>query len=492
MQPIILNPREQKLELPLLISSEWRSARTGRLFEVHNPANGDLVGCAAEAGVEEADEAVESAAAAFQTWSQTTPDERATILKRAGEIVHQRTQMLAEIMTMEQGKPLRDSLKEVQSAANTLIYYAEEARRIQGEVAAPKAGNLRSLVIRQPVGVVIGIATWNYPMSLLSWKLGPALAAGCTVVVKPASITPLATALFASACVEAGAPPGVVNIITGPSSTIGDYLVTHPESSMIAFTGSTSVGRHLMEMAANGLKKCMLELGGHAGMLICEDADYPRALKDGVTRAFRNAGQICNSVNRIFVDRSHYDRYIEEYGELTKKQSLGDGLLNPNVDIGPMVDEKGIRRTQSFVDDALAKGARLLCGGRRSEAPEHVKGFFYLPTVIADATQEMKIMKEEPFGPVVGIAPYDDLDEALAMMNNTEYGLVNYLYGKDISKIIHLAEGIETGTVCINNTAPDSIFAPYPAWKQSGMGVELGHFGIDEYLRVKHIVIGLD
>jgi succinate-semialdehyde dehydrogenase/glutarate-semialdehyde dehydrogenase len=483
MKPIVLNPREQEVELPLLIENEWRSARTGKKFKVNNPANGELVGYAAEAGVEETDEAVESAAQAFKTWSKTTPDERAAILKRAGEIVHQRTQMLAEIMTMEQGKPLRDSTKEVQSAANTLIYYGEEARRIQGEVAVSKAANLRSLVIRQPVGVVIAVATWNYPMSLLSWKLGPALAAGCTVV---------ATALFASACVEAGAPPGVVNIITGPSSTIGDSLVTHPKSSMVAFTGSTSVGRHLMEIAAPGLKKCMLELGGHAGMLICKDADYTRALKDGVTRAFRNAGQICNSVNRIFVDRSIYDRYVEEYSELTKKQSLGDGLLNPNVDVGPMVDEKGMRRTQSFVDDAVAKGARLMCGGKRSEAPEHAKGFFYLPTAIADATQEMKIMTEEPFGPIVGIAPYDDLDQALAMMNNTEYGLVNYVYGKDISKIIRLAEGIDTGTVCVNNTAPDSMFAPYPAWKQSGMGVELGHFGVDEYLRVKHIVIGLD
>lgn len=492
MKPIVLNPREQKVDLPLLIQNEWRSAASGQKFEVRNPANRELVGWAAEAGPAEANEAVESAAAAFQSWSQTSPDERAAILRRAGEIVLGRTQMLAEIMTMEQGKPLRDATKEVQAAANTLIYYGEEARRIQGEVAVAKAPNLRSLVIRQPVGVVIAVATWNYPMSLLAWKLGPALATGCTVVVKPASITPLATALFASACVEAGAPPGVVSIITGPSSTIGDLLVTHPKSNMVAFTGSTSVGRHLMEIAAPGLKKCMLELGGHAGLLICKDADYGRAVKDGVTRAFRNAGQICNSVNRIFVDRSFYDRYVEDYAVLTAKQTLGDGLLNPNIDVGPMVDAKGLRRTQEFVDDAVAKGARLLCGGKRSELPEHAQGFFYLPTALADATQEMKIMTEEPFGPVVGIAPYDDLEQALAMMNNTEYGLVNYVYGKDLSTVLRLAEQIETGTVCINNTAPDSLFAPYPAWKQSGMGVELGHFGLDEYLRVKHIVMGLD
>jgi succinate-semialdehyde dehydrogenase/glutarate-semialdehyde dehydrogenase len=282
-----------------------------------------------------------------------------------------------------------------------------------------------------------------------------------------------------------------MNIVTGPSGSIGDLLVTHPRTSMIAFTGSTSVGRHLMEISSPGLKKCLLELGGHAGMLITADADYQLALKDGVTRAFRNAGQICNSINRIFIHRSLYDRYVQDYTELTQKQTLGDGLLNPNIDIGPMVDAKGIRRIQAFVEDAVSKGGRLMCGGNRSDAPEHTRGYFYLPTVIADATQNMMIMYEEPFGPIVGIAPYDTLDEALSLMNNTEYGLVNYVYSNDLSTIVKAYETIESGTVCVNNTAPDSIYAPYPAWKQSGMGVELGHFGLDEYLHIKHVVLGI-
>jgi acyl-CoA reductase-like NAD-dependent aldehyde dehydrogenase len=492
MELIKFKPGQEPVELPLLIDNEWRPARSGETFSVDNPATGEIVGHAAKAGKQEAVAALEAASRAFPAWSATLGDERAAILKKAGELVLERQEELATLLTLEQGKPLRDARGEVGASAKTLIYYGEEARRIRGEIAPSKSGNTRSLVIRQPVGVVVAITPWNYPMSLTAWKVGPALAAGCTVVVKPTSETPLAAALFAAICAEAGVPPGVVNIVTGPSSVIGDELVSNPLSQMIAFTGSTQVGRHLMEKAAPTLKKCMLELGGHAALVVCQDANFAQAVKDGVKRSYRNAGQICNSVNRIFVHKSLYDRYIEAFAEEAKKQTIGDGLLNPEVDIGPMVNQEGIDRTQRHVDNALAKGATLLCGGKRCEAPELSNGFFYEPAAVVDVTKDMMLMTEEPFGPVVGIAPFDGLGHALELVNGTEYGLVNYVYSNDLATIIRLYEGIETGTVGVNSVGPDSLYAPYPAWKQSGLGVELSYHGLDEYLKYKHVLLAFD
>lgn len=491
MELLKFDPGQEPVDLPLLIDNEWRAAQSG-MFSVDNPATGEIVGNAAKADREEAVAALEAASRAFRGWSATTGDERAAILKKAGELVLDRQEELATLLTLEQGKPLNDARKEVGASANTLSYYAEEARRIRGELAPSKSMDTRSLVIRQPIGVVVAVAPWNYPMSLTAWKIGPALAAGCTVVVKPTSETPLAAALFAATCAEAGAPPGVVNVVTGPSSVIGDELVSNPLSQMIAFTGSTQVGRHLMEIAAPRLKKCMLELGGHAALVVCQDANFGQAVKDGVKRSFRNAGQICNSVNRIFVHESLYPRYIEAFAEETAKQTIGDGLLNPDVDIGPMVNQEGIDRTQRYVDDALSKGARLLCGGRRCAAPELRKGFFYEPTVVVDVTQNVLLMTEEPFGPIVGIAPFEELDHAMELVNSTEYGLVNYVYSNDLSTVIRLYEGIESGTVGVNSVSPDSLYAPYPAWKQSGLGVELSYQGLDEYLRYKHVLLAFN
>jgi len=491
MDLIEIRPGREPVDLPLLIDNEWRSGRAGK-FPVLNPATGAIVGYAAKAGRDEAIAALEAASRAFPAWAATTGDERAAILKRAGELVLEQQEELATVLTLEQGKPLRDARGEVQSSAKTLIYYGEEARRIRGEIAPSKSRNSRSLVIRQPIGVVVAIVPWNYPMSLTAWKVGPALAAGCTVVVKPTSQTPLASALFTAICAQAGAPPGVVNVVTGPSSVIGDELVANPMSQMIAFTGSTQVGRRLMEIAAPRLKKCMLELGGHAALVVCQDANLEQAVKDGVKRSFRNAGQICNSVNRIFVHKSLYDRYVEAFAAEAATQTIGDGLLNPNIDIGPMVNQEGIDRTQRHVDDALAKGATLLCGGKRCQAPELSKGFFYEPTAVVGVTEDMLLMTEEPFGPIVGIAPFEDLDHALSLVNGTDYGLVNYVYSSDLSTIIRLYEGIETGTVGVNSVGPDSLYAPYPAWKQSGLGVELSYHGLDEYLKYKHVLLAFD
>jgi len=372
-----------------------------------------------------------------------------------------------------------------------LEYYGEEARRVTGEIAPRKSATTRSLVVRQPVGVVAAIAPWNYPVSLMAWKLAPALAAGCTVVVKPPKNAPLATTLTAAIVGQSGLPDGAVNVVTGPSSLVGEELITNPITRMVAFTGSTEIGKHLMRTAADDLKKLVLELGGHTPMVVFRDADQELAVADGVKRSFRNMGQICNAVNRIYVEEDIAEEFIRRFVELTGKLTMGDGLANPDVDLGPMIDQEGIQRVQSHVDDALARGAKLLCGGKKPDLPELRGGFFYEPTALADVTPEMLVMHQESFGPVVGIATFKGVEEAIQLANSTEYGLVAYGYTRDLATAFTFSEGVQAGSVAINTVSPDSLYAPYPAWKHSGIGLELSHYGLEEYLQVKHILLEL-
>ena len=477
------------VNLDLFIDNGWRPAAAGQVFEVDNPATGEVVGLAAQGSRPDAVTALEAASRAFPVWSTMTGEERGRLLKKAGQVIFDRSATLARILTQEQGKPLRDALKEVEGAAETLVYYGEEARRIGGEIASSRARNARSLVLRQPVGVVAAISPWNYPVSLMAWKVGPALAAGCTVVAKPTSETPLATGHFVAACAEAGLPPGVVNVVTGPSGVVGEELITNPLTKMVAFTGSTEVGRHLMQAASKTLKKLSLELGGHTALVVFKDADLDRAVADAVKRSFRNMGQICNAVNRIYLEQAVAGEFVERFVAATRRLTIGDGLAQPDVDLGPMVNAEGIERTERQIRDALAKGARLLCGGRRPDRPELARGFFFEPTAVTHVRSEMAVMSEETFGPLVAIDTFEGVDEALQLANSTDYGLVTYAYTNDISTLWRFAEGTESGTVAFNTVSPDSLYAPYPAWKQSGLGVELGHFGVDEYLRVKHVLI---
>jgi len=479
------------VDLQLFINGEWTPCESGETFEVINPVNGEPVGTAAKGGRVDAQRALEAADQAFVSWSRTNADERAQRLKQAADAILARQDELAEILTREHGKPLADARKEIRGAAATFEYYGEEARRISGEIAPPKSATTRSLVVRQPVGVVAAIAPWNYPVSLMTWKVGPALAAGCTVVVKPPKNAPLAATLVASIVGQSGLPEGTLNVVTGPSSVVGEELVTNPTTRMVAFTGSTETGRHLMRVAADDLKKLILELGGHTPMVVFKDADLERAVADGVKRSFRNMGQICNAINRIYVEEEIADEYIKRFVELTGKLTMGDGLANPDVDLGPMIDREGIERVQRHVDDALAKGAQLLCGGKRPNAPELREGFFYEPTVLVDVTPEMLVMHEESFGPIVGIARFKGIEEAIELANGTEYGLVTYGYTRDLATAFAFSEGVESGTVAINTVSPDSLYAPYPAWKHSGIGLELSHYGLEEYLQVKHILMEL-
>jgi len=480
-----------EVHVQLFVSGEWTPSASGETFEVINPANGSPVGTAASGERADAQRALAAASEAFAGWSRTTGDERAQHLKRAAEAILAHQDELADVLTREHGKPLPDARKEIGGAAATLEYYGEEARRICGEIAPRKSATMRSLVVRQPIGVVAAIVPWNYPVSLMAWKVGPALAAGCTVVVKPPTNAPLTATLVAVLISQSGMPDGAVNVVTGPSAIVGEELVTNPVTRMVAFTGSTETGRHLMRAAADDLKKLVLELGGHTPMVVFKDADLERAVADGVRRSFRNMGQICNAVNRIYVQEEIAEEFVQRFVELTGKLTMGDGLVNPNVDLGPMIDRKGIDRTQRHVDDALAKGAKLLCGGKRPDAPELREGFFYEPTVLVDVSPDMLVMHEESFGPIVGIAPFTDLEEAIESANSTPFGLVTYGYTRDLATAFAFSERVESGTVAINTVSPDSLHAPYPAWKHSGLGLELSHYGLDEYLQVKHILVEL-
>lgn len=479
----------ERVQLELFIDCEWVPAEAGETFDVYNPVNAQIMGTAAKAGRAETRRALEAAQRAFKIWGTSTPDERARALKNAAALLTGRADELARILTMEHGKPLGDARKEIKGAIDTFEYYAEEARRISGEVAPSKSATTRSLVIRQPVGVVAAIAPWNYPVSLMAWKLAPALAAGCTVVVKPPALAPITTGLVAGSVGEAGLPPGAVNVITGPSGLVGEELLTNPITRLVAFTGSTETGKRLMAAAAPDLKKLILELGGHTPMVVFKDADLEKAAADGVKRSFRNMGQICNAVNRIYVEEDIAEEYIQRFVELTAKLTIGDGLANPNVDLGPMIDEEGVLRTHAHVEDALRKGARLLYGGKRPDRPGLDQGYFYEPAVLTNVTKEMLVMHEESFGPVVGIDTFTGLEEAIRLANSTEYGLVTYAYTRDLATAFTFSERVDSGTVAINTVSPDSLYAPYPAWKHSGIGLELSHYGIEEYFQVKHILL---
>ncbi len=480
----------EPVNLKLFIDGRWKDAADGAAFDVVNPVDARPMGTAAQGGRAEAVQALEAADRAFKSWSRTTGDERARVLKKAAAAIAARKEELAAILTREHGKPLGDARKEIQGTVDTLEYYAEAARRISGEIAPAKSATSRSLVVRQPVGVVAAIAPWNYPVSLMAWKLAPALAAGCTVVVKPPANAPLACGL-AAAIVGEIAPQGCVNVVTGPARTVGEELTTNPLTRMIAFTGSTETGKSLMKTAAADLKKLILELGGHTPLVVFKDADLERAVADGVKRSFRNMGQICNAVNRIYVEADIAAEFVRRFVEQTKKLTIGDGLANPNVDLGPMIDQAGVQRTQRHVDDAVGKGATLLCGGKKPDRPDLQQGYFYEPTVLSDVTADMLVMHEESFGPIVGIATFKGLDEAVQLANSTEYGLVTYGYTRDLATAFAFAERVESGSVAINTVSPDSLYAPYPAWKHSGVGLELSHFGIEEYLQIKHIMLEL-
>jgi succinate-semialdehyde dehydrogenase / glutarate-semialdehyde dehydrogenase len=469
----------------MYINGSWTEATPEVGFDVINPTDGSVISQVYNGGQEAAHAAIDAAAEAFRSWSKTTAYERSAILYRAYQLMLERREELACTMTLEQGKPLRAARTEVQYGADFLLWFAEEAKRVYGETIPSARSDQRFIVAHQPVGVVAAITPWNYPVSMITRKVGPALAAGCTVVLKPAEATPLCAIGVFQCLIDAGVPDGVINLVTGlDPAPIGEVFVTHPKVRKLTFTGSTAVGKMLAGQAAANMKRVSCELGGHAPFLVFEDADPVHAAKGAQLIKFLNTGQACISPNRIFVHQSIADDFIDVLQSRVAKLRAGSGL-EEGIAIGPLVNEAAVAKVAAQVDDAVAKGATLHCGGHRLTEGGLDKGFFYAPTVLSGVSEDMLIYREETFGPVAPVITFDDDARALEMANDTSYGLAAYVYTRDIGRAMRMFEALDFGIIGINDINPTSAAAPFGGMKDSGLGREGSREGIMEYLETK-------
>lgn len=467
----------------MYINGSWREGHAH--FAVHNPATGELLAQVAESTPEDVKAAIAAAHAAFNHWSETTAYERSALLYKTHELMLAEKQELAHLMTTEQGKPLRAALNEVQYAADFLLWFAEEAKRIGGRSIPSARAEQRFMVMHQPVGVVAAITPWNYPISMLTRKLAPALAAGCTVVLKPAESTPLCAIAVFKLLEKAGFPAGVINLVTTSTPAfVGELFCTDKRIKKLTFTGSTRIGKHLHALAAQHMKRVSMELGGHAPAIVCADADPHHAAKGLGLVKFLNAGQACISPNRIFVHRSIYVSFLETMVDRTKKLIAGNGLQT-EVSIGPLINEAAVIKLERQVADAVAKGARLLCGGKRLTGPTFDAGHFFAPTVLADVTEQMDIYYEETFGPIAAVLAFDTKEEVIQRANDTDYGLAAYIYTQQFSLAHRLMEKLNFGIIGINDINPTSAAAPFGGMNASGLGREGAEEGIQEYLETK-------
>lgn len=472
----------------IFINGEWQAAASGNIQDVYNPATMEKIKAFSYGGKTEANEAVKAAKAAFPTWSTKTARERSTLLYKAYHTMLERKETIATILTTEQGKPLAEARGEIESAASYLLWYAEEANRLYGETIPSSHPHKRFFVIPQPIGVIAAITPWNFPASMITRKLGPALAAGCTVVLKPASQTPLTAIAIVKVFEDAGFPKGVLNLVTGDATAIGDAFMENEDVRLITFTGSTAVGKLLMRGSAENVKKLSLELGGHAPIIVFEDADLELAVKMSLLSKFRNCGQTCICANRIYVHESIENDFREKLIKQLKGMKLGDGLKE-QVEIGPLIDEHAVRKVKEQVDDALSKGAILEYGGKAWNGD--LKGHFYEPTVISNVTDEMKVMFEETFGPLLPIQTFDQETEVIAKANNTQYGLAAYLFTENVHRALRVMEKLEYGIIGINDVFPAAAEAPFGGIKQSGQGKEGGREGIIEFVEMKYVSMGV-
>jgi succinate-semialdehyde dehydrogenase/glutarate-semialdehyde dehydrogenase len=467
------------------INGKWVAARSGDTIDVDNPATGDIIGTVPRAGAAETREAIDAAAAALPSWRAKTAKERSVVIRRWFELMIQHQEDLARLMTTEQGKPIVESRGEVVYAASFLEWFAEEAKRVYGDTIPGHQPDKRIIVLKQPVGVVACITPWNFPLAMITRKAGPALACGCTVVLKPASQTPFSALALAELAERAGVPPGVLNIVTVSASAIGGELTSNPTVRKLSFTGSTEVGRTLMEQCASTIKKISLELGGNAPFIVFDDADLDEAVSGAMASKYRNTGQTCVTVNRIYVQDGVYDAFATKLAERVKTLNPANGL-EPMATQGPLIDDKAVAKVEEHIADALAKGAAIATGGRRHA----LGGRFFEPTVLTGVTPEMAISREETFGPVAPLFRFATEQEAIALANDTEFGLAAYFYGREIGRIWRVAEALESGMIGINTGIISTEVAPFGGIKQSGLGREGSKYGMDEFVEIKYLCIG--
>lgn len=474
----------------MVIDGQLVAAKTPSI-DVVNPATGETIGSVGRAEGDEVEAAITAARRAFRPWADLAPTARAGFLHRLGDLIRVDADTLAEVMTLEQGKPVNEARGEILKLADACRFYAEETTRIHGETVPNDSNDFESTVVREPIGVVGAITPWNYPAELVGWKLCAALAAGCTIVIKPAEITPFTALAIGRKCIDAGIPAGVVNVITGSGAVVGQALVDHEGVDKIAFTGSSPVGLHIQRSAVN-VKRMTLELGGNCPMIVTQSADLAAAITGATRRSFRNCGQICIAINRIYVARPIYEAFVSGLGKAADALVVANGLTNPQADLGAMASAEPLGKTKQHLGDALEKGARLIAGGKVPEGDGFSAGHFFRPTVVADCTHDMQVMTEETFGPIVGVAPFGGLDEAVARANDTPYGLASYVYAKDADEIRYLSRRLDYGNVAVNNVDAGIMNAPYGGRKQSGVGYEHGREGMLEYMNFKHIRVRYD
>ena len=468
------------------IDGAWLDADGGETLKVNNPASNEILGTVPKMGATETRRAIEAAERALPAWRELTAKERSQTLRRWYELILENQEDLARLMTLEQGKPLAESRGEIAYAASFIEWFAEEAKRIYGDTIPGHQKDKRIIVIKQPIGVTAAITPWNFPAAMITRKAGPALAAGCTMVVKPASQTPFSALALAELAERAGIPKGVFSVVTGSAGDIGNELTANPIVRKITFTGSTEVGAKLMAQCASGIKKVSLELGGNAPFLVFDDADLDEAVKGAMQSKYRNAGQTCVCVNRIYVQDGVYDAFAQKFQAAVEKLKIGNGL-DDGVDVGPLIDDRAAAKVREHIEDAVSQGAQVVTGGKAHS----LGGSYFEPTLMINVPHTAKVAKEETFGPLAPLFRFKDEAEAIALANDTEFGLAAYFYARDLGRVFRVAEALESGMVGVNTGMISTEVAPFGGVKSSGLGREGSKYGIEDYLEIKYICLGL-
>ncbi|WP_455372319.1 NADP-dependent succinate-semialdehyde dehydrogenase [Limibacillus halophilus] len=476
---------ESLLRQQCYIDGAWTGADGGATIEVTNPATGEVLGTVPKMGADETRRAIEAADKALPAWRAKTAKERAQIMRRWFDLMMENQDDLGRILTAEQGKPLAEAKGEIAYGASFIEWFAEEAKRVYGDVIPGHQPDKRIVVIKQPIGVVAAITPWNFPNAMITRKAGPALAAGCSIVIKPASQTPFSALAMAELAERAGIPKGVFNVVTGSASAIGGEMTGNPIVRKLTFTGSTEIGKVLMKQCADTVKKVGMELGGNAPFIVFDDADLDAAVEGAVASKYRNAGQTCVCANRLYVQEGVYDAFAEKLAAAVAKMKVGNGMED-GVAQGPLIDQAAVEKVEEHIADALSKGAKVAIGGKRHELGQT----FFEPTILTGVTQEMAVAREETFGPVAPLFKFKDESDVIGMANDTEFGLAAYFYARDLGRVWRVAEAVEYGIVGINTGIISTEVAPFGGVKESGIGREGSKYGIDDFVEIKYLCLG--